>query len=925
MQRTRTKPRRPRPAPAAPRRASPRSQRARRTAPRAVRRAASPAAGSKRSGVPSGDARLVAELQEKLARAEACHRALQDSEARYRVLAEATLVGVYVIRDGRIAYANARAAEIFGYQVEEVLGTPVLDLIAPESRALVAENIRRRAAGEIPSLRYATRGLHKDGRGLEIEVYGSAILYEGRTAILGTVLDRTEETRAVAALARSEANYRALMEQAADGILVAAQDARFLDVNTRLCEMLGYERDELMAVGRHVVPPEESERVPLRWDELLRTGSLHVERRLRCKDGRMLDVEIRANLLEDGRILANFRDITDRKRAQEALRASEARFQAFMENTPSVAFIKDPAGRLVYANRAFYTTLGLEPEQVLNRTAAEVHAPDEVELLAAADREVMATGRTTQSEIVIRHSGGRPVHLLVLKFPVEDPGGRRLLGGVAIDVTQRVDAERALADQKRILQSVLDSMGDGVAVVNEQGEFLVWNPAATRITGLGPVGMPAEWSERYGVFLPEGSTPYPPMDLPLARAMRGEATDGEELLLRNPVHPGGVWVRCTGRPVVDETGALRGGVIVFHETTEARRNLEELARAEAKYRALLEQLPVITYTGALDPLGAILYVSPQLEPLLGYAPQEWVRDPEMWHRCLHPEDRARVQEEFRRWVASGEQRLRIEYRMQSRSGATVWFRDEAVLVRGADGRPAFSQGVLLDITEREVERRGRERLQALSMDLVAVQEAERRRIGLELHDEVGQLLTGLKLQLDALPGLTRAEVKRRLGEVHQLLDETMERVRELSQNLRPSVLDDLGLLPALVSYFRRYSRQTGVQVQFEHCGVERRRFDPEVESAAYRIVQEALTNVARHARVRVVHVECWADEHRLGVQVTDDGPGFDAHAVLAEGRTRGLAGMRERAALLRGRLIVESAPGNGCRLVGELPLGDGRT
>jgi PAS domain S-box-containing protein len=218
-------------------------------------------------------------------------------------------------------------------------------------------------------------------------------------------------------------------------------------------------------------------------------------------------------------------------------------------------------------------------------------------------------------------------------------------------------------------------------------------------------------------------------------------------------------------------------------------------------------------------------------------------------------------------------------------------------------------------------RDGRQRLQALSRRLVEVQEAERRYIALELHDEIGQILTGLKLSLEVATRLPANEVMPSLNEAKALLDELIIQVDDLSLDLRPTMLDDLGLLPALLWHFDRYTAQTNVRVTFQHVGLEGRRFEPELETAAYRIVQEALTNVARHAGVNEVVVRTWADQKTLGVQIEDQGPGFDPEAVLAAGDTTGLPGMRDRAVLLGGQLTVESVPATGTRLTTEFPLG----
>jgi PAS domain S-box-containing protein len=211
-----------------------------------------------------------------------------------------------------------------------------------------------------------------------------------------------------------------------------------------------------------------------------------------------------------------------------------------------------------------------------------------------------------------------------------------------------------------------------------------------------------------------------------------------------------------------------------------------------------------------------------------------------------------------------------------------------------------------------------ERLQTLSRRLLQVQEAERRHLARELHDEVGQMLTGLRLLLKANGNLSGDQVKTRFDRARAIVDDLLERVRGLSFDLRPAVLDQLGLVPALVALFERYTKQTGVLVHFKHQCVEQR-FASELETAVYRVIQEALTNVARHARVAGATVRLWATPDSLNTQVEDRGCGFDAEAVLDTLGSHGLKGMRERVELLGGELTIESRPGAGTQLTAELP------
>jgi signal transduction histidine kinase len=223
--------------------------------------------------------------------------------------------------------------------------------------------------------------------------------------------------------------------------------------------------------------------------------------------------------------------------------------------------------------------------------------------------------------------------------------------------------------------------------------------------------------------------------------------------------------------------------------------------------------------------------------------------------------------------------------------------------------PAIERGRLVESVGES-----RRRLAALSQRLVEIQETERREIARELHDEVGQLLTGLLFKIEG-HGPSAGNPK---DEMKGIVNDLVDRVRNLSMNLRPPMLDELGLLSALTWQIDRFEAQTGISVRFHHADLDRR-FGPQVEITAFRIVQEALTNVARHARVGQVKVDVWANPASLGARIEDEGRGFDVAKALLAGSS-GLEGMRERSRLAGGSLAIESEPGKGTRLSVELPL-----
>lgn len=227
--------------------------------------------------------------------------------------------------------------------------------------------------------------------------------------------------------------------------------------------------------------------------------------------------------------------------------------------------------------------------------------------------------------------------------------------------------------------------------------------------------------------------------------------------------------------------------------------------------------------------------------------------------------------------------------------------------------------VINDITERL---RTQKRLRALSRRLLEVQEEERARLARDLHDDVGQALTALKIQLESLQRGCEPALRGRIAEGVDTVQLTLERVRQLSLSLRPPQLDDLGLAAAVRSHLDRQSRLAGLAAHFQ--GDEPPSdVDPDTETACFRVAQEAITNVLRHAQASNVWVRLYSAGGRLALSVRDDGRGFDVDSVRARaagGASLGLAGMEERIALAAGSLDIDSAPGQGTVLVATFPV-----
>jgi PAS domain S-box-containing protein len=277
---------------------------------------------------------------------------------------------------------------------------------------------------------------------------------------------------------------------------------------------------------------------------------------------------------------------------------------------------------------------------------------------------------------------------------------------------------------------------------------------------------------------------------------------------------------------------------------------------------------------------------------------------------------------LRRAAAAGrhqEERWRMR-----RDGSRFWANMVITALRDDEGRLAGFASLTHDLTER---RRDAEVRARLLEQVISAQEDEQRRIARELHDATGQSLTSLLVRLRALEDVTTLESARAsVRDLRGVTARTLDEVRQLARGLRPIALDELGLAAALEQHAAEYARARGIRVEVQLRGVEASRLPVALETALYRIVQEALTNAAKHAGAQTVSIVIRRDGGWVQAIVADDGCGFDVKTALGAVGSRaglGLHGMRERAASLNGSVTIESTPGEGTTVYARIPLAHG--
>lgn len=602
------------------------------------------------------------------------------------------------------------------------------------------------------------------------------------------------------------------------------------------------------------------------------------------------------------------REITEQRPPEEALRERDERFRAFMDHSPAVAFMKNEHGRFLYFNKAHRDRFQGGGSSWLGKTISEVFPPDVARQIAAHDAKVLASGQTIETFDKIPAPDGSMHDWWVFRFPVRDATGRRFAGGVALDVTERRQAEEALQESHSLLDAVIEGTPDIIFVKDLRGRYVMVNSGAARFMGKPPAEAIGKTDEE--LFSADTARTFREWDRRILE--RGERQTYEEEVTdaggetRAYVTTKGVYRDPHGQPL--------GTYGIAHDITDRRRAEEALRQSEERLRRFFEA----AFEGiGIHEAGLILDANRAAAEMFGYEQAEVLG--KRVSDFVVEADRARVSE---RIASCYEQPYEATGLRKDGSAFPMEVCGKEIPYAGRTARVV----VLRDITWRkqaeEKLQDSARRLRALSRRLLEVQEQERRYLARELHDQIGQVLTGLNYSLQTIGRLPEEKLRASLGEAQWLVKELTSQVRDLSLRLRPTMLDDLGLFPALRWLIDRYQTQAGVAIAFEADELPGR-LPPEVETAAYRIVQEALTNVARHARVKEASVGIWLDENLLHLQVEDRGAGFDVSAAHSRAASSGLSGMQERAVLLGGRLAVESRPGTGTRVTAELPIRKG--
>ena len=603
---------------------------------------------------------------------------------------------------------------------------------------------------------------------------------------------------------------------------------------------------------------------------------------------------------------------------------SALHLRRLLEMLPAGAYTCNPEGLITYFNDYAVRLWGRAPKlnDPVDRYCGSFRLFSSDGSPLAHDQCWMALaiqrGEEYNEEIVIERPDGQRLTALAHANPVRDKSGH-LLGGVNIlvDITDRKRAE----EQQALLAAIVESSDDAIISQTLDGRILSWNAGAERLFGYSA-------QEAIGQSI---ALIIPPDRLDEERIIFERVRGGERIK-----HYETVRVSKEGRqldislaisPVHNSARRVVGASRVARDIT-ARKQLEEalagrvrerLRQSGERFRLMVENVRDYAIF-MLDPDGHVVSWNAGAERIKGYCADEILGH--HFSQFYQQEDIERGKPERELLVAAAEDRLEDEGWRVRKDGTRFWANVVITALRDQAGNLRGFAKVTRDITERK---QAEELRAQLTRQVMAAQDEERRRIARELHDEAGQALTGLLVGLRTIErSETLAEAAELAQQLRELAAGSLADVRRLAQGLHPSILDDLGLCAAVRCYVEEFTRRHGIVVDVRINGLDSGRVPLHAQTTVYRVLQEALTNVAKHAGAQRASVRLSREMTTVELRVHDDGVGIKPQrapgpATLGKRRGLGLTSMQERVALLGGSVRVESEPGAGTTITAYIP------
>lgn len=617
-------------------------------------------------------------------------------------------------------------------------------------------------------------------------------------------------------------------------------------------------------------------------------------------------------------LMGSMMDITERKKAEVTLRTLNDRYYALMNSVDGIVWQADAKTfEFSFVSKQAERLLGYPVEQWLTEPNFWRNHIYEDDRNWAVNYCVECTSEKRSHEFEYRMlaADGKIVWLRDIVTVQAENDEPIELSGIMVDITERKKAENDLIREKNLSDSIINSMPGIFYLFDENGKYLRWNKNLEVVSGytfeeidsLSPLDF---FKGADKIFIKKK----------IEQVFENGSADTEAYFVtkdqnRIPYYFNGWRVIFEGKPCVIGVGI---------DITQRLKTEKEILEVNERFNLIAKATNDFVWDA--DLVENKIWRNDNYNLQLGWKRDGNTEKIDEWEDHIHPDDKERVTTRLKKILKSTKESIWVEeYRFQKADGTFITAYDRGYIMRDERSEAYRIIGAMTDISAiketEELLKKSYSDIRRLASHLEKVREEERIAIAREIHDELGQQLTVLKMDISWLNknlSLTDTKQIQRMADLLQTIDTTIKNVRRISSELRPSVLDDLGLLAAIEWLLRDFEKRSGFRTKFI-SEVGELNLDINTKTALFRIAQESLTNVARHAQATEVTVCMKVKDHELIITLMDNGKGFIINSIENK-KTLGILGMRERIAKINGTFTIDSTPGKGTTIDIRVPV-----
>jgi len=844
---------------------------------------------------------------------------LVDAESKFRALVEKSMVGVYIRKGKRFIYVNPRFAEIFGYSEEELYNDfDVINLIDESERLKMEKNVKAYADHIVNTHNYEFTGLNKNGNLIYTEAYGSSTTFNGEDVVIGTIIDITERKIAAQkllltdeALKISNERFELVAKATNDAIWDWDLENDILTGNERFNKIVGITENELTNYDGFFSRIHEDDK-----EKLLKNFKLAIKEKksLLTEEFKFKDNNGNYKVMYDRgyilykkdvayRMLGAMQDITLLKESENKSLLEKALSDSIINSLPGIFYLFNKDGKYLRWNNNFENVTGYTAAEIIKIHPLDFFTPEEKIAVEEKIKNVFIKGSDI-TEANFKTKGGKliPYYFtgMFIRYENED-----CLLGVGLDISEKIKSQKELFESEQKFRTLVQQASDGIIVTDGDGNFIEVNESAATLTGYQKQELDTMNTD--DIFFEEGGIKRP---LRYNAMANGAVVISEHFIKRK----GGKMINVEVSAKQLSDGRFQR---ILRDITERIQVEDALRASEKKYRLLFNDNPLPMWINSqadnnfIDVNNAALIA-------YGYSKKEFLRmklsDLDSFTSSLkkhlpNEKNTATSLDGVYEHVKKNGQLIKVDILTHD------------IIYEGKDAILSLANDITAKFEAEESLQKSNEALRDLASHLETIRENERSHMAREIHDELGQQLTGLKMDISWLNRKVNSQdeaVKEKMKDAIALIDKTVITVRRIATQLRPSILDDLGLIAAMEWQSEEFEKRSEIKSIFS-SNVSQLKINTDVATAVFRIFQESLTNVLRHSQATEVISFFRLENNIITLFIEDNGIGFKENEIKNK-KTLGLLGMKERIQLINGKYEINGNSGKGTSVIITVPL-----